>query len=313
MSGTSTNSFLLRLLSWATLSSICISLVPNVLYETDRVLAINKPPGIAHHNDIDSGELGILNLIRDHYRCNGRNQSDLRLYGVHRLDRVTSGVLLFAKDQGMARILTAAFRDNRVVKYYVGISNRQAKSKKQGWVKGELVRGRRKSWYLKHQHQDGTSKSNNGASNDSSNFSVTRFFAAGLGELDQYRLQAECRLDKETKPRTCLLFRPHTGKTHQLRVAAKSLGLPLLGDPVYGEVPSSCSRTCLHAAAVHVPLEGSGHESITIWCPPPFVELFWKATAKDPFDSILANLVQKHCESPDVLSAMTRKQSLSSR
>ena len=52
-----------------------------------------------------------------------------------------------------------------------------------------------------------------------------------------------------------LVFRPETGRTHQIRVAAKSLGSPILGDPLYGAADAACShsRCYLHAAAIRVP------------------------------------------------------------
>jgi tRNA pseudouridine32 synthase/23S rRNA pseudouridine746 synthase len=56
--------------------------------------------------------------------------------------------------------------------------------------------------------------------------------------------------------RTLVEFVPETGRTHQLRVhAASGLGLPLLGDPVYGD-GTTAPRTMLHASALEVPREG---------------------------------------------------------
>lgn len=290
------------------------ALIPKVLYESNRILAIEKPPGISHHNDEQTGELGIVSQLRLHYNDDNETTSSLvhsnnnsnttRLYGVHRLDRVTSGILLFAKDPEMAGILSGAFRDNQVVKYYVGLSNMKPKKKKQGWVKGNMVRGRRKSWYLTREGHD-TSSSN-------SNYAVTRFFTAGLGGLDDYRLRddnmdSDDKVRESHKPATCLLFRPHTGKTHQLRVASKSVGLPLMGDPIYGD-SDACSRTLLHATAIHLPLENieGGHNPVTIWCPPPFAELLWDNRGNDAFEHILDNMLQKHCECPEILDEMRR-------
>ena len=64
-----------------------------------------------------------------------------------------------------------------------------------------------------------------------------------------------------------ILFQPHTGKTHQLRVAAKIVGLPILGDPIYANVAytQGTERKYLHAAALHVNING---EDICIWDPP---------------------------------------------
>eukprot|EP00957_Ditylum_brightwellii_P033907 2569403-Ditylum_brightwellii.AAC.1 len=110
---------------------------------------------------------------------------------------------------------------------------------------------------------------------------ITRFYTAGLGGLypnrDKKKDQEEeegCRFAK-----TLILFQPHTGRTHQLRVAAKSIGLPILGDPYYatstikGESNAKRTngneRTFLHAAALHMNLNG---KDISIWSPPSFFQ-----------------------------------------
>ncbi|CAB9519214.1 RNA pseudouridine synthase HI_0042 [Seminavis robusta] len=287
------------------LSSRCINslLVPQVLFESERVLAINKPTDVAHHNNPETGELGIITRLRQFY--NNSSDENPRLYGVHRLDRVTTGILLLAKDAEMAGILSGAFRDNHVTKLYVGISSKKPKKKKQGWVRGEMVRGRRKSWYLQ---KETTTGSGTVASSD---FAVTRFFTAGLGGLDEHLTARNGSIDG-IRPRTCILFQPHTGKTHQLRVAAKSVGLPLLGDPIYGDGgDDESSRTFLHAAGIHIPsnaLEGQG--PITIWCPPQFAEILWPEHGSNSFHQILDNLLEKHCECPELLSESKKKETM---
>jgi 23S rRNA-/tRNA-specific pseudouridylate synthase len=115
-----------------------------ILYETDSILAIEKPEGVSHHDG--EQEQGILTLVRQ-CQNDGSIEYSGRIFGVHRLDRVTSGILLLAKNQDTASKLTAAFRDGHVVKYYVGVSSKKPR-KKQGWVRGNMERGRRKSWYL---------------------------------------------------------------------------------------------------------------------------------------------------------------------
>lgn len=282
-----------------------------ILYETDKLLVIDKVAGIAHH-DKDNAPLlqqeqkGILSLLRDEYP-----HLPPQLYSVHRLDQVTSGLLVVAKTTSMARCLTQAFTDRRVVKYYTGLSLKVPKKKKQGWINGYMQRGRRKSWYLTRPQQEQT-QANDDDANDSdgdnattSVWAKTYFWTAGLGHLDQYyqgpteqNLTGSGNLDSTTNvsPRTLMLFRPYTGRTHQLRVASKSLGLPLLGDPLYttttGMTASSTQekvsyfpRTCLHATALHIPaecLEEAGmREDLTMWSTPPFFEWWQKEHRPD--------------------------------
>jgi tRNA pseudouridine32 synthase/23S rRNA pseudouridine746 synthase len=278
-----------------------------ILLETEHVFVVNKPTGISHANS--DHELGILNVLR------GQQEQGLlsytgRLYGVHRLDRVTSGILVLAKDAPTARRLTAAFREGLVTKYYTGISRHKPATKKQGWVTGGMVRGRRKSWQLTRSD----SKSKNDGSESIPNYARTRFFTAGLGGLSDALVQNEDESQSQVQqmqPKTLLLFRPYTGRTHQLRVAAKSVGLALTGDPVYsdgGEQPETTftdtPRTYLHATGFYLPgSEEDGTQDITIWSPPPFDHL-WDESGQDEFQTILNKLLHKHCDCPAILEML---------
>lgn len=265
------------------------SLSIEILLDTDHYLVINKPAGVSHHNDPDDGSEGILNTVRTQLGPTYPN----RLYGVHRLDRVTSGILVLAKDAATASQLGLAFANGKVVKYYVGMSRHKATQKKQGWIRGHMFRGRRKSWYLRRQ--------NTKDKLHDTNYAQTRFFAAGLGHLAD-----------ETNPiRTLILFRPYTGKTHQLRVAAKSVGLPLLGDPIYSD--GSCcgshtvSRTYLHATGLHIPSSDMiGVDPLTVWCPPPFEDAWDDEESRTGFRDVCQSLVRKHCDCPALLELMEK-------
>jgi 23S rRNA-/tRNA-specific pseudouridylate synthase len=212
---------------------------------------------------------------------------------------------VFAKDSLTASALTRAFSDKKIEKLYFGLSTKKPKKKKQGWVKGNMVRSRGKSWML--------TKSNTGAEDDSTNnYAVTRFFTASMNNNDN-----------NGNPKTVIMFQPFTGKTHQLRVAAKAMGIPLMGDPIYKSsnvdiatdserVP--LSRMMLHATGIHIPALHENDESINIWCPPPFSV----RTGDVPTNNIggitdedmeacgrrVDKLMTKHCDVPGILQAM---------
>lgn len=280
-----------------------------IRYETEALLVCDKPEGIAHHDKTGGIESdspitsGVLSLLRQEYP---RLQD--QLYGVHRLDQVTSGLLVIAKQPAMARCLTQAFTDRHVVKYYTGLSARAPKKKKQGWVNGYLRRGRRKSWYLTKETPD--------KERGDSLWAKTYFWTAGLGQLaEAYRgpgdYEGQNTLNDD--PRTLILFRPYTGRTHQLRVVSKSLGLPLLGDPLYTTTASTQDRgpqfprTCLHATGLHIPAEhlneGGMLEDLTLWSPPPFLE-WWQPQIRPDIlrllkkdSAIPPSLLDKACSS----------------
>lgn len=213
------------------------------------------------------------------------------------MDRVTSGVLLLAKDSSTASALMRKFSKREVVKYYVAISHKKAK-KKQGWVRGEMAKSRRGSYKLIPEKQ---------SSSDCKEYAVSRYFTAGLGNLDLSSSLVRDESSGAATPRTLVLFQPKTGKTHQLRVAAKSIGLPILGDSRYGggrvvmngsPGVDSHDRTYLHACAMSFILDDD-NEPITIWSPPPFQHLF----ASEEFNSVLQNTFIKHCNCQAVVDA----------
>lgn len=179
----------------------------DILHTHPDFILINKHPDVSVHKDD-----GDVMLTQEVARASG----DEHLYLVHRLDKMTSGLLLLARNQQAASELSQLFANREVEKFYLAIGSKKPK-KKQGLVKGDMERSRRASWKLV-------------ASQD--NPAVTQFFSLA-GEPGE-------RL---------FLCKPHTGKTHQIRVALKSVGSPIEGDPIYN--PSSdADRGYLHAFAI---------------------------------------------------------------
>ena len=190
----------------------------------------------------DGGEEGVLDVVR---RQTGL--PDLHL--VHRLDQSTSGLLLLARGADAAAALGERFASHTMQKYYLAISDRIPK-KKQGTVVGDMAASRNGSWKL-------LPTRNNPA--------VTQFFTAGTGEGGRL-----------------FLAKPLSGRTHQIRVALKSLGSPILGDSRYGG--GAADRCYLHAYALAFELGG---RSYSFRCPPSVGEYWQKpgiVTALNKFD-----------------------------
>ena len=197
----------------------------HVVGETSRWVVVDKPSGVPCHAS-DKGD-GVLTLLRRDAIERGEREAAVAEYRlVHRLDDGTSGCLAIAKDRETATLLGAAFRERRARKAYVGLTDRTPKQK-QGVVAGDLVKARRGAFKLARTRTAGACAVT----------AITR--TAGLG--------AAAAGDAARK---LLVARPVTGKTHQIRVAAKSLGAPLLGDDLYGGAPAD--RLYLHAAALAI-------------------------------------------------------------
>ncbi len=196
-----------------------------LLFENEDFVVVDKFPGVDFHKREKA--FGLMETLR----------SDLGiecLFPVHRLDKMTSGILLIAKRKEIAAELSKRFQNRQVEKYYIAISD-QKPGKKQGLIRGDLERTRRGAWKL---------------SRSQTNPSITQFFSKSIG--NHLRL---------------FLLKPHTGQTHQLRVVLKSIGAPALGDPVYYK--SSVSRVdvdrgYLHAFAIKFRLNKEIHQFIKL-------------------------------------------------
>ncbi|KZN33260.1 hypothetical protein N474_09115 [Pseudoalteromonas luteoviolacea CPMOR-2] len=139
-------------------------------------------------------------------------QLNMSLFPVHRLDKPTSGLIVLATSSEAAAALTTLFTQRQVNKFYFALVTDKPK-KKQGWVKGDMAKSRRGTYKLLKSQE---------------NPAITRFYSVSVA----------------AGVRACLM-KPFSGKTHQLRVALKSLSAPILGDVNYGG--KSADRVYLHA------------------------------------------------------------------
>ncbi|MDP2713643.1 pseudouridine synthase [Rheinheimera sp.] len=189
----------------------------SLVVETPGFVLLNKAAGVSFHSD-DGPGLAVL----------AEQQLGYKLYPVHRLDKVTSGLILLARSSDVAAQLTQLFSSHQVEKYYLALSLTKP-AKKQGWVKGDMAPARRGAWkLLSSQH----------------NPAVTYFISRGFENL----------------PFRVFLVKPYSGKTHQIRVALKSAGAAIAGDAVYQG--SSADRVYLHAYALRFCLHNTEYHYV---------------------------------------------------
>ena len=221
---------------------------PVVLESSPKVLIVRKPEGMSFHSV--GAKPGVLQVLR-RMEEEGRIPPGDRLFPVHRLDQVTSGILVFARGRRAANLLGNEFRHGRVKKIYLALSGRKP-SRKQGSIIGDMEKGRGGAWILLREKK---------------NPAITRFLSYSVP-------------DRRPGLRLYVLL-PKTGRTHQLRVAMKSLGAPILGDPMYGrfDLAREEDRTYLHASYLEFELEGKRYQITDLpvsgeeFTSPPFQEL----------------------------------------
>lgn len=192
-----------------------------VLYQDEHLVAVNKPAGLlVHRSMIDRHETQFaMQMVRD--------QIARRVFTVHRLDKPTSGVLLFALDPDVARTLSECFANGRVQKTYQAIVR--------GYLKGQG----RVDYPLKEKLDKIADKK-------------ARQDKAAQQAISHYRALAFYELPFAVRPYataryTLVELRPQTGRKHQLRRHMAHLRHPILGDVNHGDGKhNALARTQFH-------------------------------------------------------------------
>lgn len=178
-------------------------------FETEDLLFVDKPDGISTH----APDAGIEGYIEAWQRHGGRP-----LWVCHRLDKTTSGALVFAKTKEAANRLRVDFEERRVAKTY---------------------------WFLTDRRSD------------RDEFEIqSEIRKEGAAFLSDPQSPAPNSLTRFTRIKRSPFFelwaaKPASGKPHQIRLHARDAGLPILGDTLYGGSPFA--RLCLHATELGVP------------------------------------------------------------
>ena len=207
----------------------CSTAIPAIIYEDSDIIAADKPSGMLSVPGKTGGK-SLLEILSE--------MLGISLFGVHRLDMDTSGVIVFAKNPGAQKNLQRQFETGQVEKEYTALLD----------------------------------TAGNGTPDAAVGLSETRkSAAAGCGTIslplapdyhDRPRQKVDFKHGKKAVTEynikgtgegwAKVLFRPLTGRTHQLRVHAAhpmGLGSPIKGDRLYGSADSA-GRLCLHASLI---------------------------------------------------------------
>lgn len=200
-----------------------------ILYRDEYIVAVNKPAGmLVHRSWLDSHETQfVMQTLRD--------QIGRHVFPVHRLDRPTSGVLLFALNSETANLLCRQFEEKNVQKHYLAVVR--------GYLTGidqidYPLKIRRDKIADKFSREEKESQS---AVTDYEELRTVEMpWAVGKYQTSRYSL---------------VRLIPHTGRKHQLRRHMKHIFHPILGDTQYGDLhqnralaeKTQVSRLMLHA------------------------------------------------------------------
>ena len=192
-----------------------------ILYEDDALIAIDKPPGLPTPPTVDPARPSVVSALEQYL-------GPKAYVGIHqRLDRETSGVVVFTKHPKANPGLARAFADRSIVKIYAALAHAGDAAHPDEWTS--------------------TSRLSRGESTPPR----VRVVAEG-GQLAETRFRIERRL----RGAWLIEARPHTGRKHQIRVQLAAERAPILGDALYGgknEVAGQpVARVLLHARSLEL-------------------------------------------------------------
>ena len=209
-----------------------------VLWNADDILAYDKPAGLPVTPDDQGRKWNLQSLLRAKFPD---------IIAVHRLDADTSGVVLFARAEKVARALEDAFREHKVKKTYLAL------------VRGHpRETGEHRSYLVKVASQKGH-----------------ELWASGKGR-DAREAITTWKLEERVGAYASLMrIEPQTGRHHQIRIHFSEIGHPIYGDRLYGDRadPIHVTRHLLHAWNLELPRpDGRGQIVITTPFPAEFDE-----------------------------------------
>lgn len=194
-------------------SNIVATNIPlNIVYEDECLLIINKPPNIAIHPSMLHYDNSLSNGVKYYFNLIGLHK---KIRPVNRLDRNTSGLVIFAKNEYVQEFLIKEMQIKTFSKEYLAILEGTL-DKKQGTINAPIAR--KKDSIIER------------CVDNSGDNSITHYKV--LKEFDNFSL---------------VNFKLETGRTHQIRVHSSYIGHPILGDDLYGNKSNLINRQALHS------------------------------------------------------------------
>lgn len=185
-----------------------------IVYEDDDIIVVDKKPGVLSMSTGKEGEQTAYSVLMEHVRRYNRNS---RVYIVHRLDRDTSGLLLFAKSPEMQEMLQRYWNENVLERTYVAVVE----------GKPDPENGRIVSWLTENPK--------------SLKITASSVDNGGKKAITDYKL-LKCNGNY-----SLLEVSLETGRKNQIRVQLAYIGNPVAGDKRYGAKTNPLGRLCLHA------------------------------------------------------------------
>ena len=186
----------------------------NIIYEDDSYIVLNKPAGIPVHPSMDHYTDSLSNGLKYYFETIGLKR---KLRPINRLDKNTSGLVIFAKNEYIQEALVKQMKDNSFYKEYIAIC--EGKFDKESDIINAPIKRKENSIIERCVNSNG-------------DYAITKYEVLQYNQNDNYSV-IKCILE--------------TGRTHQIRVHMQFIGHPILGDTLYGNSSNFINRQALHS------------------------------------------------------------------
>lgn len=214
-------------------SIVPVKLSFEIIYEDEDIMVINKPANMPVHPSINNYENTLANAIA--YYFNSKNQS-FTFRCINRLDKDTTGLLIVAKHQLSAAILSHFMKAREIKREYLAIADGIFENKS-GTVNKKI--GRVNSSLIERC-----------IDNENGEEAITHYEVIDEFPVKKLLNNANNNVSQDevcTKYASLLRIHLDTGRTHQIRVHMKHLGHPLIGDRMYNNTENHFTRQALHS------------------------------------------------------------------
>ena len=184
--------------------------IPEILYEDNHLLIVDKPAGMLTQADA-TGQLSLLEYLKDHIKIRDRKPGNVYLGMVQRLDKPVSGIIVFAKTSKAAARISAQIRARQMVKCYLAVTEAESARQRAGDMDTD-------GWRM--------------VNHNLSRIGDRTMVDEGSEASQMARLRLKTLLENTN-------FAIHavqliTGRKHQIRAQLSAIEMPILGDRKYG-------------------------------------------------------------------------------